>query len=295
MVGVGRAAVFVAVADVHRAGGVDSAVSEQAGDHRGLVGQARLEEVERVYGIETIFFPKWRRIMWAGCSRLLVAMDIDSPLPLRRASIAGIPSKSDASVVSEGGSGEETAPESAHRDALWWAPQSALWARSRSARDLVQKLDRLLAPQPSGASSQACGVRVVVPGDRRLARERFSVYWDQFPRLLGADVSLMNGNLELLLVPERLVCAMFHFHLAHQAIAIPVGFVSSHPDHLRAAGALVSGRVRVKPGAILAAREEGGAEAVQDLAALIERLSSLAMAATPTKDGRPRLTLKKSI
>jgi hypothetical protein len=156
-------------------------------------------------------------------------------------------------------------------------------------------LDRLLAPQPSGASSQACGVRVVVPGDRRLARERFSVYWDQFPRLLGADVSLMNGNLELLLVPERLVCAMFHFHLAHQAIAIPVGFVSSHPDHLRAAGALVSGRVRVKPGAILAAREEGGAEAVQDLAALIERLSSLAMAATPTKDGRPRLTLKKSI
>lgn len=203
------------------------------------------------------------------------------------------PEGSGASVVSEGGRGEETAPESAHRDALWWAPQSALWARSRSARDLVQKLDRLLAPQPSGASMRAGGVRVVVPGDRRLARERFSVYWDQFPRLLGADVSLMNGNLELLLVPERLVCAMFHFHLAHQAIAIPIGFMSSHPDHLRAAGALVSGRVRVKPGAILAAREEGGPEAVQDLLALIERLSSLAMAATPTKDGRPRLTLKK--
>jgi hypothetical protein len=204
------------------------------------------------------------------------------------------PQGSDGDDAAKEAHGEKAAPEVKHWDALWWAPQSVFWARSRSARDLVQKLDRLLEPQPNGPSPQAGGVRVVVPGDRRLSRERFSVYRDQFPRLLGADISLMNGNLELLLVPELLVCAMFHFHLAHQAIAIPFGFMSSHPDHLRAVSALVSGRVRAKPDAISAAREEGGLEGVEDLQALIDRLSTSAVVATPTKDGRPRLTVKKS-
>jgi len=204
------------------------------------------------------------------------------------------PEGSDDGDVPEEGLGQKAASESAHRDVLWWAPQSALWARSRGARDLVQKLDRLLESQPQGVSSQAGGVRVVVPGDRRSTRERLSVYWDQFSQLHGADISLMNGNLELLIVPERLVCAMFHFHLAHQAVAIPIGFVSSHPAHLRAASVLVSTRVRANPGAISAAREEGGPQAVQDLLILIERLSDLALAATPTKDGRSRLTLKKA-
>lgn len=214
-----------------------------------------------------------------------------------RAELASVdqPPSEESVIGDDSEKGNQAAPVPVGRDALWWAPQSALWARSRGARELVQKLDGLLGDQARGAaSSQAGGVRVVVPCERRSSRERFSVYRDHFLRLFGADVSLLNGNLELLLVPERLVCAIFHFHLAHQAIAIPVGFMSSHPDHLRAAGALVSGRVRAKPGAISAAREEGGPEDVHDLVALIERLSDLALAATPTKDGRPRLTLKKS-
>ena len=190
---------------------------------------------------------------------------------------------------------EADAPEPLYRNGLWWAPQLALWARSRGARELVQKLDRLLAPEGrTAASAQKNGMRVVVPGDRRLSRERLSVYWDQFPRLLGADVSLMSGNLELLLVPGLLVCAVFHFHLAHQPIAIPIGFISSHADHLRVASALVSGKVRAKPGSLVAARDEDAAEAIQDLTSLLDRLSAWAVAASPTRDGRPRLVLKKS-
>lgn len=182
----------------------------------------------------------------------------------------------------------------AHHNALWWAPQSALWARSRSARDLAQKIDALLQPQQEGTEAVCYGaVRVVVPGDRRSSRERLQVYLDQFPRLFGADISLLNGNLELLLIPERLVCVMYHFHLAQQAIAVPIGFLSSHPDHLRAAGALVSERVRVKPGAFVAARDEGSAQAAQDLIELIDRLAAASTAAAPTKEGRPRLTLKR--
>ncbi len=204
---------------------------------------------------------------------------------------------SDADGVAGGEGAELTAPAplpAARHDALWWAPQSALWARSRSARDLAQNIDALLQPQQVDVEGVRAGVvRVVVPGDRRTSRERLSVYWDQFPRLFGADISLLNGNLELLVIPDRLVCAMYHFHLAHQAIAVPIGFLSSHPDHLRAVGALVSARVRLNPGAFVAARDEGSAQAVQDLVGLINRLSESSMAATPTKNGRPRLTSKR--
>lgn len=205
---------------------------------------------------------------------------------------------SDADGVAGEACSEAVAPAPApagHDDALWWAPQSSLWARSRSARDLAQKIDALLHSQQKGAEVvRASAVRVVVPGgDRRASRERLSVYWDQFPQLFGTEISLLNGNLELLLIPERLVCVMYHFHLAHQAIAVPIGFMSSHPDHLRAAGALVSGRVRVKPGTFVVAGDDGGGQATQDLVRLIDRLSESSTAAMPTKHGRPRLTLKR--
>lgn len=175
-------------------------------------------------------------------------------------------------------------------DALWWGPQSTLWARSRNARDFGQKLEKLLGTQPKERSAQH-GLRVIVPGDRRSARHRFSVYRDQFPRLLGADISVMNGNLELVLVPERVVCAMFHFHLAHQAVAIPIGFLSTHPDHIKAAAALLSRRVMGKRESISAAREDGGQETIESFFALAERLVPM----SETKNGRPRLTLKKPL
>lgn len=180
------------------------------------------------------------------------------------------------------------------RSGLWWAPESSLWARSRGARELVQKLERLLAPGGAEADSSGHGLRVVVPGDRRSARERLSVYRDQFPRLLGAEVSLMEGTLELLLVPGVLVCALFHFHLAHQPIAIPIGFMSSREDHLRAAAALVSGKVRAKPGSLSPPRDDSGAAAIEDMTLLLDRMAAWVVAATPTLAGRPRLTVKKS-
>lgn len=185
-------------------------------------------------------------------------------------------------------------PELLQRDGLWWAPELALWARTRGARELVQKLDGLLKPEKgTGQAELKGGMRVVVPVDRRSSRERLSVYWDQFPRLLGADVSLMNGNLELLLVPGVVVGAMFHFHLSHQPIAIPIGFISSNPDHLLAASSLVSNKVRAKPGCLMSASDVGVTEAAQDLNFLLERLSVKAVSQTPTRGGRPRLTIKK--
>lgn len=191
----------------------------------------------------------------------------------------------------------EEAAETTHpaqREALWWAPQSPLWARTRSARDLAQKIERLLVPQ--GDERPSTGLQVVVPTARRSPRERLAVYQEQFSRLLAADVVLMDGSLELLLVPDALVCAMFHFNLAHNATAVPIGFISSAPEHIASAGALVSARMRGRSDSVTAAREEGGAALIDGLAQLVARLTPPREvdAGGSTKGGRARLTLKKS-
>jgi hypothetical protein len=197
---------------------------------------------------------------------------------------------SDYERIGEEAGAEAHVPAAAdHHDALWWAPQSTLWARSRSAQELSRKIGELLKPQQDGGVA----VRVIVPSDRRASRELLQIYRDEFPRLFSSEISLLNGKLELLLIPERLVCAMYHFHLAHQAIAVPIGFMSSHPDHLSAVGVLLCGQVRANPGNFVASRDDGGAEAKQDLIGLIDRLSQSLKAAAPSNGRRPRLTLKR--
>ncbi|OZI30122.1 hypothetical protein CAL29_18845 [Bordetella genomosp. 10] len=155
--------------------------------------------------------------------------------------------------------------------ALWWAPHSPLWARTRGARDLAQKIDRVLTPQ--GSERTSMGLHVVVPTARRPPRERLAVYQDQFSRLLATDVVLMDGSLELLIVPDILVCVMFHFNLAHNATAVPIGFLSSSPEHIASAGALVSARMRARPGSVVPAREDSGTELLESLEQLVERLT----------------------
>lgn len=155
--------------------------------------------------------------------------------------------------------------------ALWFAPQSTLWARTRSARELVNKIDRLLLPKEGSSSSD--GVYVVVHAERQFFREQLFVYQDQFTRLLATDVALMDGSLELLIVPGTIVCAMFHFHLAHQALAVPIGFISSSTEHVAAASALVSKRFDGRLDGFKVGRAEGEDALKNNLARLISQLS----------------------
>lgn len=50
----------------------------------------------------------------------------------------------------------------------------------------------------------------------------------------------MDGKLELLLIPGLMVCVLFHFHLEHQPIRVPIGFISSELEHLKIASMLLS-------------------------------------------------------
>ncbi|MBH9658973.1 hypothetical protein JAO05_28145 [Burkholderia pseudomallei] len=213
---------------------------------------------------------------------------IQAAMPAGNVEDGGVP----AEVSNVDADGQSQSLSVAPQEWLWWAPQSLLWARTRRARELAQKIDRLLLREDD---RHAGGVHVVVPTARRSPRERLSVYQDQFKRLLAVDVALMNGSLELLIVPDTLVCAMFHFHLTHQALAVPIGFMSSVPEHIATAAALVSARLGTRPDAVSTPQGEDGAVLVQRLLRLVARLAPqhAGTAESAIHGRRSRLTLKK--
>lgn len=121
---------------------------------------------------------------------------------------------------------------------LWLAPQLSLWARTRNAREFVQKIDRLLEGK-NKKNIPPVGTYVMIPGRSQVTKERAFKYRDLFQYLFSMDTCFMDGKLELLLIPEIMVCVLFHFHLEHQPISIPLGFISSEPEHLEIASTLL--------------------------------------------------------
>lgn len=187
---------------------------------------------------------------------------------------------------------EQPTPVPTLASALWWAPQSSLWARTSSAKELAIKIDGLL--KPKGGSSSSTGVYATVFKERQLPKKRLYMYQNHFKRLLATDVTLMGGSLELLIVPDTLVCAMFHFHLAHQAVAVPIGFLSSVPKHVAVASRLVSSHMQPRLDSVITAYEDESGELLQGFTHLISGLNAQSEASRlPTLGGRPRLTLKK--
>lgn len=128
---------------------------------------------------------------------------------------------------------------------LWLAPQLSLWARTRGAREFAQKIDRLLDSR-NKKKSNPVGTYVLISGRNNAAKDRAFKYRDQFQYLFNLDICLMDGKLELLLIPGLMVCVLFHFHLEHQPVSIPIGFISSEVEHLKIASSLISESTRTK-------------------------------------------------
>ncbi|HEB1543783.1 TPA: hypothetical protein ACQC5M_002618 [Escherichia albertii] len=128
---------------------------------------------------------------------------------------------------------------------LWLAPQLSLWARTRGAREFAQRVDRLLDSR-NKKKSNPVGTYVMISGRNHAAKERAFKYRDQFQYLFNLDICLMDGKLELLLIPGLMVCVLFHFHLEHQPVSVPIGFISSEVEHLKIASSLISESTRSK-------------------------------------------------
>ncbi|QLK60346.1 hypothetical protein GE278_05980 [Enterobacteriaceae bacterium Kacie_13] len=159
--------------------------------------------------------------------------------------------KESSSPDSQGGGDKKineelTSDHSVIQNGLWLAPQLSLWARTRGAKELVQKIDRLLESRSSKKSTYPAGVYVMISGRNQIAKERTFKYRDQFQSLFNADICLMDGKLELLLMPGLMVCALFHLHLEHQPVSVPIGFISSNAEHLNSASILLSEATRSK-------------------------------------------------
>jgi hypothetical protein len=136
--------------------------------------------------------------------------------------------------------------------ALWLAPQSRLWARTRAAKELLQTINRALVPKSVGdLNAPARGVRTVLQIDRVDHHIATKTYRDTFPKLVASSQVLMGGNLELFLLPHRFMCALFHFRLEHHPVTVPFGFISSHGPHLDAATHLISRHILERGNMIL--------------------------------------------
>lgn len=133
--------------------------------------------------------------------------------------------------------------------ACWLAPHSRLWARSNAARELVKKIDRVLIHKDADIEEPQIvgGVRALFQMGRENANALSQIYRNTFPKLYGTAAQLMGGNIEIFLLPEKFVCALFHYHQDHP-ISIPVGFISSDPAHLDAAVNLIQNRIIERSG-----------------------------------------------
>ncbi len=130
------------------------------------------------------------------------------------------------------------------KSALWLAPQSRLWSRSPAANELLQTINKIIAPKVEGDENlKIGGVRTLLQierGDNADKNRVANTYKDLFPRLFATTDSIMGGNFELFLFEDKFMCAMFHFHIMHHPVTVPIGFFSSLPAHLETAKRLVS-------------------------------------------------------
>lgn len=138
--------------------------------------------------------------------------------------------------------------------AVWLAPKSRLWSRSRAVKGVVQKLNNAMACDAyvEAANDTAAdaavdvvddvdtGVRVILQVSHSDHNAAANIHRENFKNLWATNQSLMGGALELFFVPDKFVCVLFHFSLEHQAVNVPLGFISSHTGHLEAASRLIS-------------------------------------------------------
>lgn len=138
--------------------------------------------------------------------------------------------------------------------AMWLAPRSRLWSRSRAIRGMVQRFHRAMAYNAdetvtSEATSETAidaaddidtGVKVILQVSANDQNAAGNIHRENFKNLWATNQSLMGGALELFFIPGRFVCVLFHFSLEHQAVSVPLGFISSDAAHLEAVSRLIS-------------------------------------------------------
>jgi hypothetical protein len=138
--------------------------------------------------------------------------------------------------------------------AFWLAPQTRYWSRSARVRPLTDELNRVLrGTRPDAIEStpaeelrKRAGLRTVLQfGGLVDANEYSRVHRYNFPKLFATTGKFLDGRCEVLLVPERLVVALFHYS-SDQAVSVPLGFISAKTEHVEVARQIFEGLMKGK-------------------------------------------------
>jgi hypothetical protein len=127
-------------------------------------------------------------------------------------------------------------------DAYWIAPQARFWSRSRFIRSFLRDVTSELAGGLNDSSEdETVGptIKVLLQMGNLPDHEFMKVYCESFPLVYASSGSALKGKVELFMVPGQLVCAIYHHYVEESPLTIPLGFVSSRPDHLKGASAIM--------------------------------------------------------
>jgi hypothetical protein len=136
---------------------------------------------------------------------------------------------------------EEAIPASGSLPPICWlAPNVPLWGRTTATRNFIQTMDRFVkgsADLPPGSGDEEAderdevAVTTIVSSSQVLDPKLRAAYRAAIPGGVDLDTTVLDGKIELFWVPGELVVVLYHYHADHP-IPIPVGFISTHPDHL---------------------------------------------------------------
>ena len=100
------------------------------------------------------------------------------------------------------------------------------------------------AGEPGNDQTNKSLMKVLVQAPKIEDREMANIYESTFSSLFTTTGLIMSGRLELLLYPGRVVCALYHYRLDSSPMAVPIGIISSSPEHLSSAAELLANLCR---------------------------------------------------
>lgn len=126
----------------------------------------------------------------------------------------------------------------------WLAPDVYLWGRTTAARAFVRNVERATRPtlqtneESEELSEKDLALRTLLPPGRVLDQRRRIAYRAAIPGAMELSAEVLDGKTEVFWVPGVFVVVLYHYH--HEGpIPIPIGFVSTHPEHLTIARDLI--------------------------------------------------------
>ena len=121
--------------------------------------------------------------------------------------------------------------------AVWLAPESRFWARSKLFDELYNAIQREL-PQAKKKAYEEEELKVLYPGSRDMIRDLQNIFWskDGGKSVHFHEGSFAGGRVEILLVPLCFACVLFHYAPSpNTSSLVPFGFMTTEPKLLKEA------------------------------------------------------------